>query len=291
MPLNLLRRSNSVIIFLFALTNAFGSVYEGFDMTAKSGSAIGGSDGALSGQTSTGWHSSWQALKGKSVVSGEDLRIKGLESTPGALLLRGERKNRSIGQGVAMRQISESHTGDVYGSFRFKSGNLIQNSILGVLFSLPDGKPVTPRNALFAVCPKRWASSYGMLGAGQKHISKIENGVECYADETYLVVWKFENLPAPGKRGKIRLMMWVLDARQAAHFASNGFSESDLRQAEQGVEAKQVSQSIGASIPNSKRGIHRGIVISCFSSGVAKVLMDELRVSSESLADAVGLSQ
>ena len=83
--------------------------------------------------------------------------------------------------------------------------------------------------------------------------------------------------------------MWILDNRQATYFAENGLSEKKLQAAEIGSDPSQISQRADANLANSKRGIFKGLILSCFSSGLARVSFDEIRVSKESLASAVGL--
>ena len=278
------------IIFLLPYQSSLNAgIYEGFDMSAPSGSSLGNIDSTLSGKSSTGWHSSWQTAKGKALLTQGDLAISGYASTPGAIIIKGERKEKSIGQGIAIRQIDADYTGDVYGSFRFSSGNLIKDSVLGILFSIPNAEAPTPRNSFFAFCPKRWGSIYGLLSAGQSRTSKIENGIECYPDETYLLIWKLENLPFAGKRNSIGLKMWILDNRQATYFAENGLTQESLEGAEIGSDPNDISQRADTTLANSKRGIFKGLILSCFSSGLARVSFDEIRVSKDSLATAVGL--
>ena len=263
-------------------------LYEGFDMPTGVGKNLGSSEETRSGRSSKGWHSNWQVSKGKTQVSPEDLTIKGLQSTEGAILVKGERKERAIGQGIAIRQIGLGYQGNVFGSFRFRPGHLIQESALGLLLSLPGKESATPRSATFAICPKRWGSANGMVGAGQNKIVKNESGIECYPEETYLVLWKMKQLPKLGKRSNIGVKMWVLDSRQAAYYAAQGFSEAALDQAGEGSEADQVSQSMETSVPNSRRGIFRGMIISCFSVGMPRVFFDEICLSVKSLDEAAG---
>ena len=282
-------RSRSILILSSLISVgaplAVADIYEGFDMPTSGGKPLG-----ESGKTSVGWHSSWLGSKGKPLFEAGDLRIAGLKSVGGSALLRGERKPKSIGQGVAMRQIAESYSGDVYGSFRFKAGKLIDKSVVGLLLSMPGDGPLTPGKATFAFCPKRWGSPYGMTSAGKSRMAKVESGVECSPGELYLVVWKLKNLPTAGQRKKIALNMWVLDEAQAAHFAEKGFSEEVLQMAEPGGKPEQASQIAHREIRSAKRGVFRGMLISCFSIGVPKVAFDEIRVSQTSLADAVGLA-
>lgn len=288
MPIRLPNATLIVLIASLYASQTSAKLYEGFDMSRGAGKALGSNSHTLSGSTSTGWHSSWQMSKGNTQVSTEDLKIPGLQSAEGAILVKGERKERAIGQGIAIRQIAVGYNGDVFGSFRFSSGNLIQDAALGLLLSIPTQDPATPRSATFAICPKRWGSPNGMVGAGQNKIVKNDSGIECFPEETYLVLWKMEQLPQLGERSNIRVKMWVLDSRQAAHYAEQGFSEAKLDQAGEGSEANQVSQTMETKIPNSRRGIYRGMIISCFSAGVPRVFFDEIRLSSDSLNAAAG---
>jgi hypothetical protein len=281
-----------VTILLLHLTTAVhGNVYEGFDMTDQSSALLASSDATRIGTTSSGWRSTWQVTAGRPLLVAEDLEINGLNSVGGSVLLIGERKPNSIGKGVAMRQIVNSYEGDVYGSFRFRAGTLRKESSFGLLLSIPSPNPLTPRSATFAFCPKHWGSKYGMLAAGKQRVEKSAIGAPHIPNSTYLVVWQLENLPAPGKRKTIVLNMWVLGEDQATHFASNDFSESALRSAEQGAAPEQVAQYIRKEIKDSARGLFGGMIASCFSAGMPKVTFDEVRISDESVADAVGLNR
>ena len=266
-------------------------VYEGFDMANLNSVPLASSDATRSGITSSGWNSTWQVTAGKPFVEAIDLEIKGFESVGGSLEVRGERKPNSIGQGVAMRQITEGFIGDVYGSFRFNAKALKIESALGLLLSVPGQNPLNLTTATFTLCPKRWGSEYGMMAAGKERVTKSEAGEACVANASYLVVWQLENLPKLGKRQSIILNMWVLDEDQASHFASKNSFESALRLAELGSEPEQVGQYLRREIKNSKRGLFGGMIVSCFSVGMPKVTFDEIRISKESLADAVGLSR
>ena len=279
-------------ILLILLPKAVcAEVYEGFDMTDINSIPLASSDATRSGITSGGWNSTWQVTAGKPFVEAIDLEIKGFDSVGGSLELRGERKPNSIGQGVAMRQITEGFIGDVYGSFRFNAKALKIESALGLLLSLPGQNPLNLTTATFTFCPKRWGSEYGMMAAGKARVTKSEAGEACIPNTNYLVVWQLENLPKLGDRQAIILNMWMLDEDQASHFASKESFESALRLAELGSEPEQVGQYLRREIKNSKRGLFGGMVASCFSVGMPKVTFDEIRISKESLADAVGLSR
>jgi hypothetical protein len=279
-------------ILLILLPKAVcANVYEGFDMAELNSAPLASTDGTRVGITSSGWNSTWQVTAGKPFVEASDLEINGFNSVGGSLEVRGERKPNSVGQGVAMRQITDSFIGDVYGSFRFSAKSLKIESALGLLLSLPGQNPLNLKTAIFAFSPKRWGSEYGMMAAGNALVIKSETGEPCVPNSSYLVVWQLENLPKLGDRQSIILNMWVLDEEQASHFASKDFSGSALRLAELGSEPDQVGQYLRKEIKNSKRGLYLpGMVVSCFSVGMPKVTFDEIRISQDSLADAVGLS-
>ena len=279
-------------ILLILLPEAIcANIYEGFDMADLNSTPLASSEATRLGHTSRGWNSTWQATAGKHLVLARDLEIKGFNSVDGSLEVRGERKPNSIGQGVAMRQITDSFIGDVYGSFRFSANALKIDSAIGLLLSVPGQNPLNLKTAIFAFSPKRWGSEYGMMAAGKARVTKSDAGAPCVPNVNYLVVWQLENLPKLGDRQSIILNMWVLDEEQASHFASKNSFESALRLTELGSEPKQVGQYLRKEIKNSKRGLFGGMIVSCFSVGMPKVTFDEIRISKQSLTDAVGLSR
>ena len=198
-------------VLLILLPNAVCAyVYEGFDMADLNSAPLASSDATRVGMTSSGWNSTWQVTAGKPFVKAIDLKIKGFDSIGGSLEVKGERKPNSIGQGVAMRQITEGFIGDVYGSFRFNARALKIESAIGLLLSVPGQNPLDPRTAMFAFCPKRWGSEYGMMAAGKERVTKSEAGEACIPNTNYLVVWQLENLPKLGDRQAITLHMLSL---------------------------------------------------------------------------------
>ena len=279
-------------ILLILISSAVcADVYEGFDMADLNSAPLASSDATRVGNTSRGWNSTWQVTAGKPLVEGNDLEIKGFDSVSGSLQVRGERKPNSIGQGVAMRQITEGFIGDVYGSFRFNARSLKIESAIGLLLSVPGQNPLNLTTSYFTFCPKRWGSEYGMMAAGKERVTKSEAGEACIPYTNYLVIWQLENLPKIGDRQSIIMNMWVLDEEQASHFSSKDSFESALRLAELGSEPEQISQYLRREIKNSKRGLFGGMVVSCFSVGMPTVTFDEIRISHDSIADAVGLSR
>ena len=278
-------------VLMILLTKAVcADIYEGFDMADQNSASLSSSDATRVGITSSGWNSTWQVTAGKPIVEARDLEIKGFDSVGGSLQVRGERKPNSIGQGVAMRQITEGFIGDVYGSFRFNARALKIESAIGLLLSVPGQNPLNLTASYFTFCPKRWGSKYGMMAAGKERVTKSETGEACIPNTNYLVIWQLENLPKIGNRQSIVMNMWVLNEEQASNFASKDSFESALRLAELGSGSEQIGQYLRREIKNSKRGLFGGMVVSCFSVGMPKVTFDEIRISQESLADAVGLS-
>ncbi|MBV32243.1 MAG: hypothetical protein CMK36_02225, partial [Porticoccaceae bacterium] len=83
-------------------------------MSAVSGSEIG-SIGARAGTDSKGWMSTWQTVAGTARYSSDDLSIDSLSSSGGSIQVRGERKAKSIGRAVVMRQMDATYSGDIYG--------------------------------------------------------------------------------------------------------------------------------------------------------------------------------
>ncbi len=279
------------IVAIFSTKFCFSDrIYEGFDFPITSGDLIGSSDSTRAGQTSAGWHSTWYSASGKSLALKDDIAIAGVHSAGGSAEVRGERKSNALGKGILLRQIDQGYVGDLYGSFRFRSGKLLRDSVVGLLLSLPSSELPTPRTATFAFCPKRWGGEFGMLGAGEGKVVKVESGVACKQDETYLVLWKLDNLPEPGKRRKIGLHMWVLNEAQATHFSTEGFDEAALTAAELGAEPGLVCQSAHRIIRDSKRGVFRGMLVSCFTTGLPRVSFDEIQISQDGFSAVVGAS-
>jgi hypothetical protein len=253
-------------------------VYEGFDIAGAP--AALGSAAARAGTTSHGWLSHWHLKEGASRVLRDDLALAGLQSTPGL--------TSSKGKTIVMRQLAESMAGDVYGSFRVRGSQLNANSMMGLLISLPDTDPLTPQTALISLLASRWASGLGAILVGGKPVP-IESGEALTAKETAIVLWKMENLPAPGKSANVVIRMWILNEQQAGHFAATGMRERDLRRAKSGRDPQQVMQSGEVALRGSKFSMLKGLVISCFSNGVPKADFDEIRISTTSLAEAAGV--
>jgi hypothetical protein len=265
-------------MLIFSLPAA-AEIYEGFDMPGPADSFLG-EKGNTAGSSSKGWMSTWQASIGKALFNEADLEIEGLESTPGSLRLRGQQMEKHIGKSAIMRQIGKNYTGDVYGSFRFSTGRLLDESTIALLIAVPGKATPTPADSVFAFSPKRWGAEQGMIKSGKK-VSKILSGEMCEADATYQVLWKLENLPAAGERQNIKMKMWILNAAQATHFAKNNFKQSELNLAEEGTESHQICQRTTSSLADSKRTILKGMVVTLFSYSTPKLVFDEVRISAD----------
>lgn len=270
-----------LIFFLTALLGAQPALYEGFDMAGPSGSPMG-TDATGGGEASTGWMSGWFIKDGRSQYLQDDIRIPGFRSAEGVL------KNRT--RTVVMRQLGESFTGDVYGSFRVRAGQLKKNSIMSLLVSVPrEGEhKVNPKTALFGFIATRWASPLGALSLGGD-VMKIPGGTGMEAGEDIMVLWKIAGIPEPGKSSDQEISMWILSSEQATHFAREGLSEKSLANAGTGRDAGQVLQSMSVSLKNSKLPLMKGLVVSCFSYQVPDARFDEIRISRNSFAEAAGV--
>jgi N-sulfoglucosamine sulfohydrolase len=256
-------------------------LYEGFDMAGQSGSQIG-SAGTGGGESSTGWMSGWVLKDGMSQYRKNDLRIPGFVSEDGLLANRGHT--------VVMRQLGESFSGDVYGSFRVRLNQLKENSIMSLLFSLPQKGEhmVNVKTALLGFIATRWASPLGGVSIGG-NVVKVPEGEGIVSGEEVLVLWKFGNMPEAGKRSDQEIRMWILGNEQASHFAREGLTEEQLDGAEIGRASGQILQSLSVSLSNSKLTLVKGMIVSCFSYEVPDAEFDEIRISKKSLADAAGV--
>lgn len=274
----------SIPIFLISLMSAtlFAEVvvYEGFDMQSMK-RPIGGAE-SNAGQSSKGWLSNWHLKEGNSRALSDDLTFDGLESTPGLA--------SSKATTVAMRQMGETFTGDVYGSFRVRGSKLNPNSIMGLMFSLPSADPMNPKTSLLTFLATRWGDDLGAVLFGGKPV-KVEKGAALREKETALVLWKIDNLPEAGKKADLLIQMWILNESQVSHFADKGMKEKTLKKAKAGKKPDQVMQYLRVPVRGSKFTLLKGLVVSSFSTGVPKADFDEIRISRESLADAAGVGE
>jgi N-sulfoglucosamine sulfohydrolase len=241
-----------------------------------------GGGGARSGESSTGWLSDWHLKEGASRVVSEDLELKALSSSSGLTI--------SKGKTVVMRQMAETFTGTAYGSFRVRASKLNPNSMMGLMIGLPNAEPMRPSTSFITFLVTRWASELGGLVIGGKPF-KVDGGVGIQEAETALVLWRMKNLPEPGKKADQRIDMWILSAEQAAFHTAAGMQEQALEKAKAGRLPNQVLQSVSVELDGSQLTLVKGLVVSCFSTGVPKAAFDEIRISKESLADAAGVTR
>ena len=144
------------------------------------------------------------------------------------------------------------------------------------------------KNGLFAISPKRWGGELGMIGAKGKTYKALE-GIPCLKGESYLIVWKMSGLPATGNASDVSLAYWVLNQKQVEYFASKGFESRYLNLAEPGKLDNNVCQFGRKDIKDTKRSLYSGIVLTPFIYNTTNVVFDEIRISSKSIKDAVGL--
>ena len=278
------------ISYLLLSNSLFADLYEGFDFTGKKELSLG-QEGSYGGATSLGWMSSWQVGLGDAVVSKKDVQFNGLESSEGALLIKGERKNQNFfAKGYAIRQTGTAYEGDVYGSFRVIPGFMTEETVIAMVFSLPNVANMSVKNGLFAISPKRWGGEFGMIGAKGRTYKAVD-GVPCVKGEPYLVIWKMSDLPKAGDVSNVSLSYWVLNAKQVEYFASKGFENKFLNLAEPGPLENNVCQFGRKDLKDTKRSLYKGIVLTPFVFNTNNVIFDEIRISTKGIKDAVGLKK
>lgn len=277
----------------FAQLTLLGNLYEGFDFDEEKGTKLG-TKKANTGLSSDGWISSWNIGSGESFVNAKDISFNSLNSKGGSILLKGDRKNDSFfAKGFIYRQIENAYTGEIFGSFRIIPGFITDDTVLGMVFYY--GKDlsfdkVTPRNGIFALLPKRWGSRLGMVGAKGKTY-KVPDGFPCENGKEYLVVWKMSGLPKAGQSSDVSLTYWVLDSDQVEYFASKGFEQRFLNLAEPGKSKINVSQFARKDLKDTKRSLFKGMFLVPYIYNTTNVRFDEIRISTESIQDAVGLKK
>ncbi len=291
----MIKKRISLIIYILFSTQLtlIASVYEGFDFEAKKGTKLGTSK-VLEGSSSDGWISSWNIGSGSAVVSPESISFEGLNCNDGSVILKGDRKNDSFfAKGFIYRQVEDAYEDEIFGSFRIVPGFMTDDTVLGMVFYY--GKDlssdrVTPRNGIFALLPKRWGSRLGMVGAKGKTY-KVTDGSPCLNGKEYLVIWKMSGLPKMGESSDVSFSFWVLDENQVEYFSSKGFEERFFNLAEPGKLKMNVSQFGRKDLKDTKRSFFRGIFMVPYIYNTTNVRFDEIRVSSKSMQDAVGISE
>lgn len=269
--------------------NLCAKLYEGFDFSGKKGLSLG-NDGSYGGETSSGWMSAWQVGSGDAVISKKDIQFPSLHSTGGSAIIKGDRKNDNFfAKGYAIRQTDEAFEGDIYGSFRLVPGFMTEDTVVAMIFALPNTSDMSLRNGLFAISPKRWGGELGMIGAKGKTYKAVD-GVPCVKGEKYLVLWKMSQLPVVGNISDVSLSYWVLNAEQVEYFASKDFDIKFLNLAEPGALKSNVCQFGRKDLKETKRSLYKGIVLVPFVYNTTNVSFDEIRISSNGIKDAVGLN-
>jgi hypothetical protein len=289
MTKNILLKFFYFLFFIQAIL--VGNIYEGFDFVSDEGAKLGDKN-AISGQSSDGWISSWNIGSGSAVVSPESISFEGLNCNDGSVILKGDRKNDSFfAKGFIYRQVEDAYEDEIFGSFRIVPGFMTDDTVLGMVFYY--GKDlssdrVTPRNGIFALLPKRWGSRLGMVGAKGKTY-KVTDGSPCLNGKEYLVIWKMSGLPKMGESSDVSFSFWVLDENQVEYFLSKGFEERFFNLAEPGKLKMNVSQFGRKDLKDTKRSFFRGMFMVPYIYNTTNVRFDEIRVSSKSMQDAVGI--
>ncbi len=263
-------------------------LYEGFDCKGKKNLPFG-EFGSLGGESSIGWMSTWQIGNGNAVLSKKDISFSPLISSGGSAVVKGERKNQNFfANGYMFRQTDQAFEGEVFGSFRVVPGFMTEDTVVGMIFALPNTSDMSVRNGLFAICPKRWGGKLGMIGAKGKTYKVVE-GSPCVNGEEYLVIWKMSGLPKTGEEGNVSLSFWVLNSKQVDYFSSKNFDEKLFNLAEPGSLENNVCQFGRKDLKSTKRSLYKGIILTPFVFNTTNVRFDEIRVSKNSIQDAVGV--
>ena len=263
-------------------------LYEGFNFNNMNQVSIG-KEGSLGGQTSSGWMSTWQVGSGDAIVSKKDIQFKGLKSANGSVILKGNRVNQNFfAKGFAIRQIDKAYSGNVYGSFRIIPGFMTEETVISMIFALPNTAEMSVKNGIFAISPKRWGGELGMIGAKGRTYKALD-GIPCVKGEPYLIIWKMSGLPSAGSSSDVSLVYWVLNKKQVEFFASKGFEMKYLNLAEPGNKEYNVCQFGRKDLKDTKRSLYKGIVLTPFVYNTTNVTFDEIRISSKGIKDAVGL--
>ena len=279
-----------ILLIMASLSNGalLANLYEGFDFDAKKNESLGLTK-TLSGATSYGWTNGWKLGSGRALFSIEDISFDQLESTGGSVVIKGEKRNANFfGKGFATRQTNVAYEGEIYGSFRIVPGFMTEDTVVGMVFSLPNVAEMSVRNGLFAICPKRWGGPLGMVGAKGKTYKVVE-GNPCLKGREYLVIWKMVDLPKMGDAADVSIEFWVLNTEQVDYFASKQFEDKFLSLAEPGDLKNQVSQYGRKDLKDTKRSLYKGIVMTPFVFNTNNVKFDEIKISTKGIKDAVGL--
>ena len=73
------------------------------------------------------------------IIPKKDIQFKGLKSANGSVILKGNRVNQNFfAKGFAIRQIDKAYAGNVYGSFRIIPGFITEETVISMIFALPN---------------------------------------------------------------------------------------------------------------------------------------------------------
>ena len=240
-------------------------LYEGFSPSGE-------------GTERIGWQSDWHRLQGEVGSIPDSIGIPGLSGSKGALLLQKK--------GEALAQVNVDVKGTFYGSFRLRTADLKNDSLLGVVFAKPDLDELTPKTATFSLLVKGWRLDHAVLLSGGK-VEKTGEGVPMEAKQAYLVLFKVEN-PASGPS---TLTMWLVNPDQVLHFANRSLTESALNSVPLGADSGAVMQRLSLKAKNNvKLELSKGDVVACMAKFNPKAVFDEIRLSTTSLEEAAGLN-
>ncbi len=228
-------------------------------------------DGFSGDASREGWSSSWHRLQGTVGVHSGSVAFPGLPEKPGALLL--EKKGEAIAQlGVGVK-------GNYYGGFRFRAAELKNDSLLALVIGSLPPEELTPKNAKLSFVAKGWRRDHGLLLLDGKD-TKIENGIPIEANVPYQVLFQVE---------ENRVQMWILNAPQVVHYAQKGFNAETLNAAPLGKSAGSVLQRIASTPkPGARLDLTREDFVACMAKYNPRTAFDEIRISTQSLADALG---
>ena len=224
----------------------------------------------------TGWSTEWHRLAGEVGSIPDSVGIPGLDGSKGALLLQQ--------RGEALAQVDVDVRGDFYGSFRVRTAELKNDSLLALVFAKPDMEELTPKTATISLLAKGWRMEHAALLADGT-IAKNGQGVPIQAKQAYLVLFEVQN-PSSGPSA---MTMWILNPDQVIHFANRSLTPADLNSAPLGVSAGAVMQRVSIEAANdAKLELSKGDVVACMAKYNPKAAFDEIRLSKTSLADSAG---
>jgi hypothetical protein len=253
----------SLLLSIFALPlSATPIIYEGFSVDSTE-------------TARQGWATGWHPLHGEVGISAESIGIAGLPAEAGALLL--------TKKGEAIAKLDQNLKGTYYGAYRFSAEELKSDSLLALSFGSVQPEELTPKTAALSFVAKGWRRERGLVLVNGK-AAKIEAGVPIEAKVAYQVLFKVGN--AGTKR---QVEMWILNAAQVGYFSQKELSAVALNAAPLGKEASSVLQRVSVSpVGGSRLHLTKDDFAVCSAKFNPKTAFDEIRISTQSLADALG---